>query len=437
MPVLRPARINRVWFALALSMAGCGGAASGQAAPPTGPVTSPPTSAPSSIVVQPMSSVDSSSGAGYFSDPFPALPFGTPQGATISQSFTGTTNNSLTCPGAIAPDCFAATPVQLDPGSLRSQLVANSTTIKTYVAKAVYLDPTGTWNMVASAAVNYTGNPSTPFWYVLIHLHPTNASTPAALPSQWSGDTVLVGSLSQSAPANYGGHYFADGGQLYLVYVGRVSSSLDNNGILAQAMLSPTQPASSPPVTLIAPSTVNGGYNSEYFGLNDAPGSFKLNETGNVTKINGKYLVAYSTGAYDLPNYKIGIAWSDTFLPAAGQTYTKVLKVDRAGLWGVPSHDEVEYLLQSYVSGWPHYIQSQVLAPGVPSIEQCNDGSWKLFFAGYDPGDAPTLSGTSNYDATHRRPYYIPVKVNIPAGASVASTSPHAIESWLTPGTEP
>jgi len=235
-------------------------------------------------------------------------------------------------------------------------------------------------------------------------------------------------------PANYAGKYFEDGGQLYLVYAKRVSAALPNNGIVAQRMLSPVQPAASGPVTLLAPSVVNGGYNSEYFvEFHPKPGSFKLTETGNVTRVGNKYVMAYSTGAYNRPDYKIGIAWSDTFLPRSDQTYTKVLKVDTAGAWGVAGHDEVEYLLQSQVRAWPHYVRDQVIAPGVPSILQDNAGSWELFFAGYAPGDAPVSARTGNFDATHRRPYFIPINIDIPPGASVSSTSPFALENWLTP----
>ena len=67
--------------------------------------------------------------------------------------------------------------------------------------------------------------------------------------------------------------------------------------------------------------------------------------------------MAYSVGAFDRTTYKIGIAWSDTFIPGAAG-YRKVLKKNPKknghGLWASKTDTEVYYLLQADESrkGW-------------------------------------------------------------------------------------
>lgn len=243
---------------------------------------------------------------------------------------------------------------------------------------------TDTWNVIAHASATNTGNP---------------------VPTAWVADATLVGSLSQPAKANYDGKYFEDGGNLYLVYSDALElSPALHDGVVAQLMQSATQLANVPPVTLIEPDDTsdNGGFNSEYFFF-DMSAPFKLVETGNVTRINGKYAIAYSTGDFQEPDYKTGVAWSDTFLPVSGSTYQKILMEDTSGVWGQPDHLEVLYLLQAQLSSWPNDVASQVLAPGVPSIVQdSTSGAWYLFFAAYDPTDAPLINAT-DYDPSHRQ----------------------------------
>ena len=115
---------------------------------------------------------------------------------------------------------------------------------------------------------------------------------------------------------------------------------------------------------MLAPDDANGGCNSEYFYGLDPKNPFKLVETGNVVKIQGKYALLYSTGDFEMPDYKTGIAWSDAFLPTSSTSYKKVLMPDLTGIWGQPGHLEVRYLLQSQESAWPNYAASQVIAPG-------------------------------------------------------------------------
>ena len=101
--------------------------------------------------------------------------------------------------------------------------------------------------------------------------------------------------------------------------------------------------------------------------------------------------MAYSAGDYQQKDYKTGLAFSDTLLPAAGSEYRRLTLEDTTGIWGQPGHLEVRYLLQSQKTDWPNYIAAQVIAPGVPSIVQEPSGRWLLFFDGFLPSNA-TLS---------------------------------------------
>jgi hypothetical protein len=387
----------------------------------------------SKLAIQPMTNVVPSAGTGYFSDPYP-IQTATPPSASAVPSFSGTTRQTLTCSGALAPDCFTAAPNTIDAGGLAQQAAAAGTSIKGFENLNVYQDSSGAWQMAVTAQI---AGPSTSpadkaTWHVIMHARP--ASSAAGMPTAWVADALLVGSLSTWAAGNYDGKYFEDSGTLYLVYSMNLPDQ--SNGIAAQAMQSATQAASSAPVPLLGPETANGGYNSElFYGLNQ-PKTYKQIETGNVSKVQGKYVIAYSAGGYDQSDYKAGVAWSDTFLPSSGAYYKRAQKIDTAGAWGQPNHAEVQYLLQSQVAQWPNYVAGQVLAPGVPSIVSDTAGHTVLYFAGYAPSDAPVTSA-GNYIGSYRRPFYVGLQVRIPSGATVAATAPQDLAAWLTPATGP
>jgi hypothetical protein len=272
-------------------------------------------------------------------------------------------------------------------------------------------------------------------WTLILHAHPATgggaATGTSSIPTKWTADALLIGSLKQKQDANYDGKYFADGGQLYLIYSKELSANPHVDGLVAQRLDSPTQVDPAPPVTLLAPSTANGGLASEnFFGLGQKI-DFKLVETGNIIKVNGKYLLVYSTGSFRRPDYKIGVAWSDTFLPVNGATYRKVMMPDTNGVWGTKGAEEVDYLLQSQMPDWPHYAGATVSAPGVGSLIQ-SDGSWYLFFAGYDPSEK--LSGANHvFNPADRQPYYVPIQMNVPEGTTVAQATDQQMQSWIAP----
>lgn len=378
----------------------------------------------STIAIQPMTTVSVSAGTGYFQDPYPIHTLSA--SANGLPTFSGTTKQLLSCSGQLQPDCFASTPVTVDFGSFKTQAQNAGASISSFGNLNIYQDSAGAWQMAVTA--NLTNSSSS--WHAILHAYPTSSNS--GIPTAWMADALLIGSLSKPGTDDYDGKYFEDSGTLYLVYNKNVGT--DQDGVVAQAMTTASQLATSDPVPLLGSETSDGGYNSELSeGLNSSS-SVKLIETGNIMKIDGKYVMTYSDGTFNRPDYKSGIAWSDSFLPQSGTYYTRVLKTDTAGVWGQPGHAEVQYLLQSQIAQWPNYVASQVLAPGVPAIITDASGNYYLSFAGYDPSDAPTDS-SGLYQGDHRRPYYIKLQVQIPSGATVSGTSPQDLVNWIQPVT--
>lgn len=380
---------------------------------------------PTQTGIQAMTQVNVAAGTGYFQDPYPIRLMGSALNSNLP-TFSGTTKQLLTCSGALQPGCFAGSPVTLNSAAFSAQVAAAGSSIVTFENLNIYQDSGGTWQMAVTAILSRPDASSN--WSVIVHATPTSPG--GGIPTAWSPDAVLVGKLDQPFPDNYDGKYFQDSGTLYLIYNKQLVQGQE--GVVAQAMLDAKTPATGDPVPLLEPETANGGYNSEIaYGLNQ-PSMIKLIETGNVTKINGKYVMTYSDGTYNRDSYKSGIAWSDTFLPPSGTYYKRVQKTDTAGVWGQANHAEILYLLQSQISQWPNYVATKVLAPGVPAIITDASGNYYLTFAGYDPSDAPTNT-SGLYMGAKRRPYYVPLKVQVPTGSSVSGTAAQDLASWVTP----
>jgi len=355
----------------------------------------------------------------------------TPTSSSGLPTFSGTNPLLLSCPTQIQPDGFIPTPVTIDTADFKMRVENAGSTINNFENLNIYQDNTGAWQMALTAHLTSPGkNP----WNVIVHAYPKNPG--AGVPTTWVPDSVLVGKLNVSATENYDGKYFEDNGTLYLLYSATLVKGAQT-GIVAQPMVSAQIVNHNVlPIPLLGPETLNGGYNSEIFNANSPTDpDLKLIETGNVMKIQGKYVMTYSDGSYNQPNYKSGIAWSDSFLPASGSYYTRVQKIDVAGVWGQPNHAEVQYLLQAQIPQWPNYVGKQVLAPGVPAIVNDANGNYYLTFAGYDPSDrGPDTS--VNYTGTKRRPYYVKLQVQIPSNATVGGTSPLSLTNWIQPLTK-
>jgi hypothetical protein len=394
----------------------------GSAVAPQATATTNATSGPGQFI-EPMTQVTENPPAGYFSDPYPIH-----ASTGVPRTFSGTTRQLLSCPGQLTAGCFQASPMSVSIGNaLARQLAANGASLTARINNNIFQDDSGAWQMAVTYYVSNPKYPDATAWTAIMHAHPQQA-TGTAVPDAWVADSLLVGSFSAPTQANYDGKYFENNAELYLVYSKRLSNDPIHDGIVAQPMHSASSPDPVSPTVLLAPDD----YNSELFGTNPQTG-FRMIETGNITKVAGKYVMAYSAGLYSTDTYKAGLAWSDTFLPAKGGSYRKITMTDADGVWGAKGQPEVRYLLQSQKPDWPNYVGGTVRAPGVPAVVPDGDG-WYLSFAGFDPADAPTDPTTGQYLPNYRRPYFAPLAVHIPPGASVAHASAAELATWITIG---
>ena len=209
--------------------------------------------------------------------------------------------------------------------------------------------------------------------------------------------------------------------------------STAQDGIVAKLMNSATQLNNSAPVHLLVPentdSSSDKSFNSELFACASSSSQFKLIETGNISAFSGKYTMAYPTGPFETPCYKVGIAWADTLLGP----YKKILQQDTGNVPCNPAAQaEVVYLLQSSQPGWPNYVNAMVQAPGVPSLVQYPAGTWYLYFAGYDP--SVTASG-GMFNPAVRQPYAMRLTFAIPLNTTVSATANTSLATWITAAT--
>ena len=406
-----------------LALSGCGDG-SGSSAGSTGSGSPPPTLAAG---IQPLTQVNAAAAQGYFVDPLP-VHLAKAAGSYLP-SIVGTTHGVLDCT-ALAAGCYSNSQLTITTGaSLLAQLPAGAKLVG-YQNNNAYQDNAGNWQMATTVTVNNpAANPQGLAWNVILHASPApgSAVSTGGVPLSWVSDSLLIGSLSTQGYANYDGKYIEDNNQLYLIYSRRLQTTpTAQDGIVAQLLVSAQQPAAAGPITLLAPeNNSDAGYNSELFNCGTSNG-FKLIETGNIAVVAGKYAMAYSTGSYESPCYKVGIAWSDTLTG----TYKKILQQDSSNIWQNPTPEpEVLYLIQAQRSAWPNYVAASVQGPGVPSLVQYPAGTWYLYFAGYSP--TSIMSG-GMFDPSTRQPYALKLNVSIPANANVASTANTDLAGWIT-----
>lgn len=377
--------------------------------------------------IEPMTTV-AGDRAGYLADPQPIRR--APSVGDRVQLLSGTTQAVISCAYPIKPGCFAWTPVKVTLGSLKAQLDVAGVRKTNFQNLDIFQDDHGGWQAALTIGVQSAGHPK--HWTVITHAHPVDAGTADTPPTNWEADAVLIGSFSKPVTGNYDGKYFEDDGRLYLLYVDSiVSPPALRNAIFLQPMQSFTQLASSPRVMVLRTGDREGELASETYANTRA----KLVEAPYISKVAGKYALVYSSGAYLTPGYKAGVAWSDTLLPAHGQFYRKVLQVDEQGLWGAPGHREVRYLVQSEKLRWPHFAGTRVIGPGVAAAIQGPEGAWWLYFNGFAPVDMPQ-GQKGQVEGDHRRPYYLHLRVQVPAGASVSSVTDAELARWMEPNTQ-
>ncbi|KAJ5655659.1 hypothetical protein N7507_007609 [Penicillium longicatenatum] len=380
------------------------------------------------ISISPVTNVNKDAGTGYFSDPFHVV-----YQNTTDLYISGTTHQYLKCAGGdLSPRCASTRKNKYKTSSALNETAnAAGTTICGAAGIHPFQSKDGSWDALVTLHVQSSSKcDGISGWSVIVHAHSEESSADKP-PISWIGDKVMVGSFSENVDANYDGKYFqTPDKKLYLVYQKQKSQSPKRDGVVAWPMNDPTTltPRTKPTFLLLP----NENLNSEnYVAGND---SFKLIETGNIHAIHGKFVLAYSVGAFDHKTYKIGIAYSDTFLPVHGQHYRKVVKDNPDHLWNSKGNKEVYYLLQAEKQdGW-HYVGDQVLAPGVPTVAQIGpNNSWALLFAGYNPDDAPFTEGTHIFQANHRRPFFAKIDVKVPENLSVKQATDAQLQDWITP----
>ncbi|MGQ4512400.1 hypothetical protein [Streptomyces sp. DW26H14] len=433
-------RLVAALVALGLAGAGCDPSGSHPAPSPASATASSPTAPDPSAsasdaasALRPLTDTTSKDPGVYYSDPYP-IHTAPSDHAADGVYFSGTTKWLLHCATGASAHCTPAGKVTVTVGQALRRAASGygSRTTVTDNANIYQLD-SGAWQMAATMYVKNPRFPDAAPWTVVVHAHASRAphGSGGPVPTAWVADSLLAGSFLRPDKADYDGKYVEDNGTLYLVYSKRLSDSPTRDGVVAQRMVSPGRPADSGPAVLLAPENANGGYDSELFFGTDQSKRFELIETGNITKIDGKYVMAYSTGAYNESDYKSGLAWSDTLIPPKGSVYRRSLMKDGAQVWGgKPGGQEVHYLLQSQRRNWPDYVGDRVIAPGVPSVVESR-GAWYLYFAGYLPSDAPKVSG-GRLDASHRRPYVMPLSVHVPKDTSVRAASDADLARWIT-----
>lgn len=394
--------------------------------------------AQANITIQPLTDVDVNHHIGYFSDPY-HIPYQNETRVYIS----GTTHKYLECDGGLTPKCATLEHNEDIQWNVTDELQLQLDKAKVQVCGVAGIHPFQTvsdnnksWDAAVTLHVqeNNTVCHGLKGWSVIVHASPVDLTTVDTPPLSWRGDKVLVGNFTNKADANYDGKYFrTPEGKLFLIYDKNLHKKpMKRDGVVAWPMkdfMTPADPNQDPTV-LIAP---DEGLNSEnYHDHSDE--NFKLVENGNIRAINGKFLMAYSVAAYNRPTYKIAVAYSDTFLPANGSQYRKVMKDNPNQLWGSTKEKEVYYLLQADAQhdGW-HYVGNQIRAPGVATVAKIGAGdSWVLTFHGYQVGDTGG-NGTLDYVGNHRRPFFVDLDVNVPTDTSVKDASDQDLQGWITP----
>ncbi len=239
------------------------------------------------------------------------------------------------------------------------------------------------------------------FRTVIAHFSPANPKakwTPGNMIDHWVVDRVLIGDIAKNKTTMYDQKMYRTKKGLFLVY----NDYLENGriGILAQRMLDPaTLDTNSPPICMLRPE----GLRSED---RNNPGGLQITEGSTIHKINEKFILLYSVGDFALGNYKLGMAWSDTFIPEPGQTYKKIRRFDSSNVWeNGKREDEIHYLLQSSKKKWPNYSGEWIKGPGIGGLVW--EGNLvNLIFHGY-----PTTRGTMFEEG--RMMFKLPCKVAV------------------------
>jgi hypothetical protein len=194
-----------------------------------------------------------------------------------------------------------------------------------------------------------------------------------------------------------------DDGTAYFIWNENLGDG--NNHIIAHKMIDPaTLDVTTSDIVLLSPQ----GLRSED---RNNPGSMQIVESTAIHKVGEKWVLLYSVGDYNLRNYKIGLAYADSLIPDGGGKYEKILSPDTANLWGNPTAtNEVQYLLQTQVPGWPNHVLKHMNGPGIGSILSLNDKHYLVFHARRAGQESGQHNGWDRYA------WKIPLVLNVGQG---------------------
>ena len=366
-----------------------------------------------------------SSGDGYMADPQPVRL--DRANALREVIISGTTHAVLQCSFPVLAECFSSRSLRITGGSLQSMIAAAGGQITNIQNVDLFQNDRGEWHAAVTIGIRTMAHPK--HWTVVAHAHPVGPVSPDTPPNDWAADTLLAGSLTEASNGNYDGKYYEEEGRLYLLYVrGIAPPPALRNEIVLQPMQTEAEIASLPASVLLTPGDRDGELNSEWYANTQA----KLVEAPYLSRVAGKYLLVYSTGAYLTEGYKTGVAWSDSLMPVGNGRYRKVLLRDAGNVWGPRGRLEVRYLLQSQKPQWPNFVGKQVVGPGVAAALPAPDGQWWLYLNGFAPSDMPEgLDG--KVQGSHRRPFGLRLRMNVPSDRRVDEVSDSELATWIQP----
>ncbi|MBE7187013.1 hypothetical protein [Jatrophihabitans endophyticus] len=236
----------------------------------------------------------------------------------------------------------------------------------------------------------------------------------------WTKKTLLGSLTHPNHNAGYAAHLERSGSTVALIYA-------EDNGCRIGLYAERVDPATMKPNTsskteLLSPGiSGNRDLNSEIVHSDRHGCKLYKVETGYIKKINGTYVMGYSVGSYNGIEYKIGLAYSKTFLGH----YQKAVRHVTNGAWG-SEKTEVNYVVQSEKPKWCHY-ETTAWGPGVPSLVPYNH-KWYMYFAAH-PGAKPK-NGT--FSASTRTPFDVPLTVKKKFGSLSKANRFHR-QTWIEP----
>ena len=233
--------------------------------------------------------------------------------------------------------------------------------------------------------------------------------------TKWVKESTLLGNVNTGWVVYCGNVVRHENGTLYIIYdAGHPDEILGVDiHIKVRRLLDPaTLDPDFTPRPILSPEAV---YRSEDCVVGDP--SFQLVEGCVIQEIQGKYALLYSTGHYDDYNYKLGAAYSDVLIPPAGQTYEKVLIPDPENLWGSDTGEEICYVLQTQIAGWPNYVAEYMNGPGIGNIVQVDSQYYMIHHA-----RRPGVTQTGGYE---RYVWSIPLTIDI--------SEQNPMETWIQP----